>query len=374
MSHSLFTGVHQRQNFCRIPELFSTTQLTASSDPFSFPVAADIALPDAFEFDGVEVSVERHLADTATAALLVIHDGTIRTERYASTGGPDVGWLSMSVAKSFVSTLVGIAVGDGSIASIDDPVDAYVPEVAGSAYVGVSIRDVLQMSSGAAWNEDYSDRDSDVRRLGRAFRGQGTLAELVGGIEAECPPGTRNHYNSAETQVLGFLLARTTGQTVTDYMQSRLWDPLGMEHPGHWITDSAGVEMAFAGLSATAVDYAKLGQLFLDRGMWRGRQIVPADWATAAVTPDAPHLMPGRADDPDFGLGYGYQWWIPDGDVGEFTAIGVYNQFVYVDPSRRCVVVKLSANPTYGVEDDEEHNCELASIELFRRIARSFDA
>lgn len=365
---TLFSGVHQRQNFCRMHELFPFSHLVPSPTPHAFATGDPVDLPGQFHYDGETIDTEQFLESTSTAALVVVHDGLVRLERYETTGGPAVPWLSMSVAKSFVATLVGIAVDEGHISSIEDPIDTYVPEVLGSAYEGVRIKDLLQMSSGAAWNEDYSDPDSDVARLGRGMNGNGTFAELVAGVTAETDPGTLNRYNSAETQALGFLVSRATDQPLTDYMQAKLWDPLGMNHDAYWIVDSAGVEMAFGGLNASALDYARLGELHRLGGLWQGERIVSAEWVSAATTPDAPHVMPNRPDDPDFGLGYGYQWWVPGGNDGEFMAIGVYNQLIHVNPTAGTVIVKLSANPTYGVLDDEEHNRELASIELFRAI------
>ena len=366
---SLFTGVHQRENFCRMHELFPSSHLTPSPTPHTFDIGEPITLPGQFTYEGGRIDTEGFLTETGTSALVVLQDGSIRLERYETTGGAAVPWLSMSVAKSFVATLVGIAVDEGLIASIEDPIDIYVPEVAGSAYEGVRIKDLLQMSSGAAWSEIYSDPDSDVGRLGRAMDGRGTLAELVAGVRPDVEPGTLNRYNSAETQALGFLVSRASGQTLTAYMQTKLWDPLGMNHDAYWMLDSAGVEMAFGGLNASALDYARLGELHRLGGSWQGQQVISGDWVQSATTPDAPHVMPNRPDDPDYGLGYGYQWWVPGGDAGEFMAIGVYNQLIYVNPATSTTLVKLSANPHYGVIDDEAHNRELASIELFRDIA-----
>jgi CubicO group peptidase (beta-lactamase class C family) len=149
-------------------------------------------------------------------------------------------------------------------------------------------------------------------------------------------------------------------------MQEKLWHPLGMESSGHWLLDGAGVEMAYACLNATARDYAKIGELYRQRGAWQGRQIVPAEWVRASVTPDAPHLAPGEVD-PLFG--YGYQWWVIDGGEGEFAAIGVYNQFVYVNETRGVTIVKLSASRNYGSSDDEASYREHETVALFRAMA-----
>jgi CubicO group peptidase (beta-lactamase class C family) len=306
--------------------------------------------------------------------MLVLREGEIRHERYALTGGSEVKWLSMSVAKSFVSALVGIAVEEGLIASIEDPLSAYVPVEPGSAYDGVSIRNVLQMSSGARWNEDYSDPTADIFRLGAAMAGVGgSLDDFVATMARESEPGTVCRYNSGDTQALGALLIRATGRSVAEYMQDKLCEPLGMTSPSAWLIDPAGIEVAFAGLLMTARDFAKLGELFRNGGNWRGQQVVPADWVRASISFDAPHLAPGRpiAGDHHLKIGYGYQWWLPDGNRGEFSAIGVYNQFVYVDPTSRCTIVKLSANRQYGTTPDENTNREMETVAFLRSVARS---
>ena len=316
-------------------------------------------------------NVEAFLDETDTAALLVIKDGTVRFERYGLTGGPAVHWMSMSVAKSFVSALVGIAVGEGLIRDIDQPITDYVPELAGSAYDGVRIKDILQMSSGARWNEDYSDPESDLVRSGTVLALGGSFNSVAIGMQRQRQPGVFNLYNSFDTQAIGMLLVKATGRSIADYMQEKLWQPLGMESDGYWIVDSEQMEMAYGGLQATARDFAKIGELFRLNGSWHGRQIVPAGWVRASLAPDAPHLVPGKRDNSDSALGYGFQWWLMDGDDGEFSAIGVYNQFVYVNPARGLVITKLSANRNYGLTNDETSYREFETIEMFREIGRA---
>jgi len=368
---SLFTGAEQYENFNRIDELFPTSTMPAAAEPFQFEEGARISLPDSFVYDGDVVDTETFLAETDTSAVLVIEDGKIRFERYMLTGGRDVNWLSMSVAKSFVSAAIGIAVEEGHIASIEEPITSYVPSLAGSAYDGVRIKDILQMSSGARWNEDYSDPESDINRFGRIFAIGGSLGEFAATLEREWEPGTVNHYNSTDTQVLGMLLVAATGRTVTDYMTEKLWGPLGMESDAYWMVDSENMEMVFGGLNATARDYAKLGELYRLGGIWNGRQIVPKAWVHASVTPDAPHLTPEAKADDLFPVGYGYQWWIPAGDEGEFSAIGVYNQFIFVNPSRDLVVVKLSAFSDYAISLEDSAYREIETFEFFRAIAEA---
>ncbi|HBF98501.1 MAG TPA: serine hydrolase [Alphaproteobacteria bacterium] len=344
--------------------------MAASTTPYQFPPyrGATMGLPEYFTFDGRPVARDAFLAQTDTAALIVLKDGAVAYENYWLSGGQDVPWLSMSVAKSFLSAAIGIAVAEGHIESIDQPITDYVPELSQSAYAGVRIKDVLQMSSGARWNEDYSDINSDINRLGRIIALGGALDDFVAGIARAEPPGTRLHYNSADTQALGMLLTRATGRTVTDYMAQKLWQPLGMQSNGYWLTDEQDMEMVFFGLNATARDYAKLGELYRKEGVWRGQQIVPRDWVRASVTPDAPHLHHGASGNAIFPLGYGYQWWVLDGDQGEYSAVGVYNQFIYVNPAERLVIVKLSAYSDYATSHDISAYRELETFAFFRAI------
>lgn len=368
---SLFTGVDQRDNFQRVTQSTAPKSvMSAAPEPSPFPVGPAMALPKTYRHEGTERDLEKFLDETETMALLVLKDGALRYEWYAPWGGQKAPWVSMSVAKSFVSAALGIAVGDGLIRSIEEPVTLYLPELDGSAYDGVKIKDILQMSSGAGWNEDYSDPESDIVRLARVTLDEqtGSFNRFTTTLKRAREPGSFNLYNSTDTQVLGWLLKRVTGQSIRDYMEEKLWHPLGMEEPGTWICDGEGMEMAFGGLNATARDYAKIGELFRNGGRWKGKQIVPESWVKASVTPDAPHLMPGDTGLSDSLFGYGYQWWVPEGNEGEFSAIGVYNQFVYVNPTHGVTIAKLSASRRYGEVNDESSYREYETMSLFRAI------
>ncbi|MDP3896773.1 MAG: serine hydrolase, partial [Mesorhizobium sp.] len=370
---SLFTGAVQHENFGRMEEIFPVATMSAAPAPFQFPEGGRIDLPREFAFNGATRNLQEFLALTDTMALLVLKDGAVRYESYALGGTRTTKWVSMSVAKSFVSAALGIAVGEGAIRSIEEPVTAYLPELAGSAYDGVRIKDILQMSSGAGWNEDYSDPDSDINRFISIFAHGGSFNDFAATLSRARQPGSFNLYNSTDTQVLGMLLARATGRPIRDYLEEKLWHPLGMETAGCWLIDSTGMEMAFGGLNATARDYGKIGELFRNHGLWQGRRIVPADWVRASVTPDGPHLQPGDTGLSDSALGYGYQWWVMDGTEGEYSAIGVYNQFVYVNPARGVTIVKLSASRDYGTTNDETSYREFETIDMLRAIAASVE-
>ena len=369
---ALFSGAPQHQNFGRFKDMAPTSAMAASTKPFAFPVGKPIDLPKHYSFEGSSKSVEEFFTETDTTALLVLKDGQMVLERYALTGGPNVHWISWSVSKSFVSALVGIAVHEGHIRSVEDPISDYIPVPKSSAYHDVSIKNVLQMSSGARWNEDYSDPSCDVFRLAAAMGGAMSLEEFVAGMATESPPGTVCRYNSGETQALGMLLAYATKRTLSDYMQEKLFEPLGMNAAGYWLVDKTGKEMAFAGLNLIARDFIKIGELYRNDGVWNGKQVVPAAWVKASITADASHLVPGKPwlSDHTLPFGYGYQWWLPAGQDGEFTALGIYNQVVYADRSRGVVIYKQSANRAYGTSKDEATNREIETIEFVRSIAR----
>lgn len=371
----LYSGAPQHQNFCRMMDLFPSREMAASTASIDWSTGREITLPDSFYFEGTQRPALGFMSDTDTSALLVLQKGEVRFEEYYLTGGRDVAWISWSMAKSFISALVGIALGEGLIRSVDDPISEYAPQLVGSAYDGVPIRHVLAMSSGARWSEDYSDPDADVHKLSSVMAGASTLDNFVAGMQRERAPGTLCQYNSADTQALGMLLVQTTGRDIADYMQEKLCEPLGMTRPSYWLLDMAGRELALGGLCMTARDFAKIGELFRNQGRVESQQILPADWVAASTKPGGSHQQAGNVivGGHVLPLGYGYQWWVPEGDRGEFSAIGVYNQFVFVDPSRDAVIVKLSANHAYGTSPDESVNREMETVAFLRAVLAQLD-
>lgn len=372
-ARGMFSGRDQIENFRSMHSTFARRVIHRAAQPFTFAQGTPVSLPKTFISAGKTEDTAIFLATTDTTGLLILKDDQLIFEHYWRGNTADTAWPAWSVSKSFTSALVGIAVHDGAIASIEDSITQYVPELKGSAYDGVRIKDALQMSSGARWNEDYSDQQSDVNRFGRTFALGGSLDAFAATLTREFPPGTFNRYNSMDAQVLGMILRRTTGKTETDYLQEKLWSPLGMESDAYWITDDKGVEFAAGGLNATLRDFAKLGRLYLNAGLWNGAQIVPADWVHASVTPDAPHLKPGKRASSDSAWGYGFQWWVPD-DSGAFSAVGIYNQFVYVNPALHLVIAKTSASHGYGLKNDESSYREDEHIAFFKAIEQALSA
>ena len=199
----------------------------------------------------------------------------------------------------------------------------------------------------------------------------GSLDEFVASAVGEVPPGTVCQYNSTDTQALGALLVRATGRSITDYMQEHLYEPLGMESDGYWLLDTLGREMAFGGVNLTARDFAKLGELYRRGGEWNGHQVVPAAWVASSIVPDAPHLEWGNPVIAGESLdnGYGYQWWLIHGGLDQYSAIGIYNQWVFVSPHDDVTIVKLSATRSYGTTMGEDTNFEAHHEAFLQSVA-----
>ncbi len=347
--NSLFDEENIVNNFLHLEDYFPYNSLTKSVSPYQFP-KGNMELPASIAYRNKTMSTSDYLEETRTTGLLILHRDSIQHESYYNGHTETTTHISWSVAKSFVSAMVGIALEEGLFESIEEPITKYVPELTGSGYDGVRIKDILQMSSGVRFNEDYVDFNSDINRFGRSFALGSSLDDFCKSLVREKEPGTFNHYVSIDTQVLGMLLKRITGKTLTAYLQEKIWDPLGMEHDAQWAIDNDGMEMALGGLNVTLRDYAKFGYLYLKNGKYNEQQLVPANWVQHSITPDAPHLMPGAnpnsANKLEFG--YGYQWWIPPNGDGAFMARGIYNQYIYIYPKMDLVIVKNSANHRFG--------------------------
>jgi len=354
------------KNFRSMEKMFDTSIVKRGNSVHIFE-RRPTDLPLTYEYKGETKNLMKFLNGTWTTGLVVLKDGKIAFEEYYLDNTAASKTISWSVAKSFVSSMIGIAIHEGRIDDIQQLVTEYVPNLKGTGYDGVRIKDVLQMSSGVRFNEDYKDFNSDINRMGRAIALNTSLDEFVSTIKNERPPGTYNHYVSMDTQVLGMVLRAATEQTLTSYLEKKIWQKIGMESDAFWIIDCNGMELAFGGLNAVLRDYARFGQLYLNEGAWKGEQVIPAEWVKESVTPDAPHLQPGKNSASSWVLGYGFQWWIPQKPEGEFLAIGIYNQFIYVHPRHKVVIAKSSAYPHYDQDGDEK---ELESIAVFRSIAR----
>jgi len=325
-------------------------------------------LPETFFFDGEQRLLSEELEHYKTDGLIVLHNGNLLYENYWNNNSATSKHIAFSVTKSFVSALVGIALDEGLIDNIEDPITKYLPDFKGTGYEGVRIKDILQMSSGVDFNEDYADPKSDINRFGRATARGSSFRDFAKSLERGREPGTYHHYVSIDTQVLGFLLAEVTGMPLKEYLYKKIWNKIGMEDDAFFIVDNNGVEMALGGLNATLRDYAKFGELYLNRGKWNGEQVVPASWVDASHTTDGPHLKPGESELSSSPWGYGLQWWVPGFPDTDYTASGVYNQYIYIDPLTNVVIAKTSSNHRYT---SEKEYSKAAHVAMFRAIAES---
>lgn len=341
-------------NFIHMDALFHTRPMqTRRGPPSPLPTAVNpVTLPE-----GTEAWLE---ARNATS-LVILRRGEIVHEDYRK--GTEAGDLriSWSVAKSVLAALFGIALDEGAIASINDPVTDYAPALAGSAYDGATIRNVLNMASGVEFDEDYLDFWSDINKMGRVVALGGSLDDFAAGIETRrAPPGREWHYVSIDTHVLGMVLRGATGRSVPDLMEEKLFGPLGLEADPYYVTDGEGVAFVLGGLNMTSRDFARFGQMIAQGGEWQGKQIVPASWVTAMTAESAPWQDGQMAR-------YGFQWWLPnDAGPGEAFAIGVYGQYIWVDRARGVVIVKTAADRGFqepGVFED--------NIAMFRKLVEA---
>lgn len=322
--------------FRNIDRLFPTRAVTHATRPRALPRAARPLGDVRFTDRGKRYDLGAYLALNRVTGLLVLKDGRIALERYRLGNTERTHWMSMSVAKSITSTLIGAAIKEHYIASLADSVTHYVPALAGSAYDGVTVRDVLMMASGARWNETYTDPASDRRRLLEAQIGQvpGSAMAVMRSLPRAAPPGTVNNYSTGETQVAAEILRRAVGRPLATYLSERIWSRFGMETDASWWLDSPdGVEIGGSGISATLRDYGRFGLFLLGGGVAGGDSILPIGWIAEATSPKT--LRDGTP------LDYGYLWW--PGRGGAYAAEGIYGQWIYVNPAAQVVIVVWSA-------------------------------
>jgi CubicO group peptidase (beta-lactamase class C family) len=276
------------------------------------------------------------MAEEKTAGILVLQDGKVRLERYGLGYGPDGRWTSFSVAKSVTSTLVGAALKDGYIKSLDDKVTRYIPGLRGSAYDQVSVRQLLTMTSGVRWNEDYTDPKSDVAQLFTvpADPGLDSTVSYMRKLPREAAPGAKWVYKTGETNLIGVLVTSATGKSLSAYLSEKIWKPYGMEQDALWMIDERGQEAGGCCLSMTLRDYGRVGEFLRTGGEGSAGAVLPKGWIADATRE---HAATGDR------FGYGYQWW-PEPN-GVFNGLGIFGQRLHVDPARKLVVVVSSAWP-----------------------------
>ena len=333
----LFWSVPQRdaafRALDRISLLAKWHVIPASSAPKPLPQGEPLKLP---------IDLDAYMASQRSAAIVILQDGKLRVERYGLGFDKDGRWTSFSVAKSFTSTLVGAALRDGFIKSMDDKVSDYIPDMKGSAYDDVSVRQLLTMTSGVRWNEDYADPHSDVAQFNnhKPEAGVDALVSYMRKLPREAPAGTRWHYSTGETNLVGILVNQATKKPLADYLYEKVWNPAGMEQQATWLLSKTGNEISGCCIQAATRDFARFGQFVLDGAKAGGQSIVPDGWLAEATSGQASTGQPGRA--------YGYQWWTYD--TGAFAARGIFGQGIFIDPKRKLVIAS-NANWSAGASD-----------------------
>lgn len=333
-----------QNTFRNIDRLFATRTVPRSLSPWPLPAAAVPLTNVHFQDKGQPRDLFDYVKVNEIAGLLVLERGEVKLELYRFGNTPRTRWMSMSVAKSITSTLIGAAVQQGHIDSLSDDVTRYAPALRGSAYEGASVRDVLMMSSGAGWSEIYTDPTSDRRRLLEAQISQqpGAAMDLMKRLPRAAEPGTQNNYNTGETQVAAEILQGAVGKTLAEYLHERIWSKFGMQADANWWLESPdGIEIGGSGFSATLRDYGRFG-LFMQRGgLAGGEAILPEGWIEEATTPK---VLDGGAP-----LDYGYLWWpgiTPEARRDKaYMAMGIHGQTLYVNPAAKVVIVAWGARP-----------------------------
>ena len=337
----------------RLPVLAKVNVVPAGSTPSPLPEGEPLKL---------DIDIDAYMAGQRSAALLVLHNGKLRLERYGLGFDSQSRWTSFSVAKSFTSTLVGAAIKDGFIKSLDDKISVYIPELEGSAYADVSVRQLLTMTSGVQWNEDYANPNSDVAKFNnhQPADGQEALVSYMRQLPRDAAPGTRWLYSTGETNLVGTLVQRATQKSLASYLSEKIWVPAGMEQQATWILSKTGKEIGGCCVQAAARDYARMGQFILDGGKVGGQSIVPDGWWQEATTK--------QADIGHSGRGYGYQWWTYDD--GSYSARGIFGQGIFIDPKRQLVIVS-NANWAGGARDPQAMQ---AREDFYQAVQRAVDA
>ncbi|MEZ5984692.1 MAG: serine hydrolase [Hyphomonas sp.] len=305
----------------RIPFVIESHTIAASGEVRELPEGEPL---------DIGIDLDAYLAANRTAGIVILQDGKVRLERYEMGFRPDGRWTSFSVAKSLTSTMVGAAVKDGAINSLNDPVSDYIDELKGSAYDGVTVEQVLTMTSGIDWNEDYDDPQSDVAQfdLQQVEPGKSALATYMAGLGRAHPAGEVWNYSTGETNLIGVLVSRATGRELAGYLSEKVWAPYGMQQDASWLLGHDGHEISGCCIQASVRDYARFGQFMLEGGKAGGQDVLPEGWIAAATVKQADIGSPGE--------GYGYQWWT--WDDGSYQADGIFGQGIFIDPARQLVI------------------------------------
>jgi len=306
----------------KLPTLVKSSPIVASANARALPEGEKLVF---------DIDMDAFFAKQRLAGALILHNGSIRYERYGLGHSPEKRWTSFSVAKSLTSSLVGIALKDGYIKSLDDNVSDYIDGLKGSAYDNVTILQLLTMTSGVQWDEDYSDPQSDVAKFNNHVANDGlpTIVSYMRSLPRAYPAGEQWQYSTGETNLIGILVGEATGRSISQYLTEKIWQPFGMANKASWLLGSDGFEISGCCIQASLRDFARYGLFVLEGGKINDKPILPEGWFETATSKQADIGIDGK--------GYGYQWWTFDD--GSFTARGIFGQTIFIDPKRQLVVV-----------------------------------
>lgn len=338
-----WSPAEQIVGYRNIEKVFPTHVIARGDKVYPLP-KADRELDVRYTYKNAPWTTADFMKANNVAGLLAVKDGKIVLERYALGETENDRWTSFSVGKSVTSTLVGAAIKDGYIKSLDAPVTDYIAELKGGAYDGVTVRELLTMTSGVKWNEDYADPHSDVNTLGTlpAKQGESLVVSYMAKLPREAAPGTKFVYKTGESDLMGVLVSRATHKTLADYLSEKVWSQFGMERDAVWMLDSSGEEFGGCCISMTLKDYGRFGLFFLNGGLAGSKAVVPDGWTKEATSPAVAKA--------EAIYGYGFQWWTLSD--GSYEAIGIFGQMIHIDPKKNLIIVTSSAWPNAG---DREH-------------------
>jgi CubicO group peptidase (beta-lactamase class C family) len=339
--------IRYRQPDARNQGMFPSRLVRKADTPFEFAIAptqrSDLDSLTVRAPDNRRIPFQQYMAEYSVLAFVVIRNDTVLYERYRDGMTAQTIHSSFSMAKSVLSALVGIALADGAIKSLDQPVTDYLPYLRHKpAYDGVTIRHLLEMKSGLRYTKTGKGLWSDFRSDEAHIYYAANLRNALSGAVREMPPGTKWVYKDTDADLLGLVVSAATGKTVAAFTEERLWRRIGTEHDATWSLDRRdGDESVASGFNATARDFARFGRLYLNGGAWEGRQIVPAGWVAASVAVDSSRREPEISN--WWQMQHTLYWWHPiQPPAGEFYADGSHGQRIYVDPKTRTIIVQLA--------------------------------
>lgn len=353
----LFWSIEQRdaafRTMDRVTFLAKSNLIEAGDKERELPIGKSIKL---------DMDIGLYMQNQRSAGIVILHNGQVRFEQYGLEFTDTGRWTSFSVAKSFTSTLVGIAIKDGYINSINDMVSDYITDLKGSAYDDVSVAQLLTMTSGVKWNEDYEDPNSDVALFNQhvASEDMDSTVSYMRMLERQAEPGSKWLYNTGETNLIGVLVSEATGKNLSQYLSEKVWIPFGMQQDASWLLGSTGHEISGCCVQAAIRDYARMGLFMLEGGNIGGVSVLPDGWITSATTKQADINSPDK--------GYGYQWWTYDD--GSFAARGIFGQGIFIDPNRNLVIASNSSWPRASMGD----TLDAERMAFYKTVQNAIDA